>query len=47
MDVDSPEAKQIREDILDILDEPETVTYGVTETQDLDSVIKSFEEKIY
>ncbi|XP_055831660.1 uncharacterized protein LOC129900670 [Solanum dulcamara] len=46
VDVDSPEAKQIREDILDILDEPETVTDGVTETQDLDSVIKSFEEEI-
>uniref|UniRef100_M1CT40 Uncharacterized protein n=1 Tax=Solanum tuberosum TaxID=4113 RepID=M1CT40_SOLTU len=46
VDVDSPEAKQIREDILDILDEPETVGDGVPENQDLDSVIKSFEEEI-
>lgn len=46
VDVDSPEAKQIREDILDILDEPETVTDSVPEIQDLDSVIKSFEEEI-
>lgn len=46
--VDSLEAKLIREDILDILDEPETVTDGtVPENQDdLDSVIKSFEEEI-
>ncbi|KAL3335479.1 hypothetical protein AABB24_031613 [Solanum stoloniferum] len=46
VDVDSPEAKQIREDILDILDEPETVRDGVPENQDLDSIIKSFEEEI-
>ncbi|XP_019069696.1 uncharacterized protein [Solanum lycopersicum] len=47
VDVDSPEAKQIREDILDILDEPETVRDGtIPENQDLDSVIKSFEEEI-
>ncbi|MCE3216073.1 hypothetical protein HAX54_004735 [Datura stramonium] len=47
VDVDSPVAKQIREDILDILDEPETVTdSAVPEIQDLDSVIKSFEEEI-
>lgn len=46
VDVDSPEAKQIREDILDILDEPESLTDGVPESQDLDSVIKSFEEEI-
>lgn len=47
IDVDSLEVKQIRENILDILDEPETVTDGtVPENQDLDSVIKSFEEEI-
>ncbi|XP_059302019.1 uncharacterized protein LOC132053948 [Lycium ferocissimum] len=47
VDLDSPEAKQIRENILDILDEPETVsTDGVPEIQDLDSLIKSFEEEI-
>lgn len=42
-----PEAKQIREDILDILDEPEEITDGVPEIdQELNSVIKSFEEEI-
>ncbi|OIT02839.1 hypothetical protein A4A49_01887 [Nicotiana attenuata] len=46
VDVDSPEAKKIRDDILDILDEPESLTDGVPESQDLDSVIKSFEEEI-
>lgn len=33
-------------DILDILDEPDTVTDREPEIQDLDSVIKSFEEEI-
>ncbi|KAJ8560598.1 hypothetical protein K7X08_022458 [Anisodus acutangulus] len=46
VDVNSSEAKQIREDILDILDEPETVTDDVPEVHDLDSLIKSFEEEI-
>ncbi|XP_060169107.1 uncharacterized protein LOC132599980 [Lycium barbarum] len=46
VDLDSPETKQIREDILDILDEPETVTNDVPGIQDLDSLIKSFEEEI-
>ncbi|CAI9113588.1 OLC1v1014217C1 [Oldenlandia corymbosa var. corymbosa] len=38
----SPEVVKFREDILDILDEPETVP----DAQDLDSVIRSFEEEI-
>ncbi|XP_009606577.1 uncharacterized protein [Nicotiana tomentosiformis] len=42
----SPDVKQIREEILDILDEPETVTDHLPEVQDLDSVIRSFEEEI-
>ncbi|MCD7451804.1 hypothetical protein HAX54_013453 [Datura stramonium] len=44
--LDSPEAKQIREDILDILDEPDALTESPPEMQDLDSVMKSFEEEI-
>lgn len=44
--LDSPEAKQIREDILDILDEPDALTECPPENQDLDSVMKSFEEEI-
>lgn len=44
--LDSPEAKQIREDILDILDEPDALTECPPEIQDLDSVMKSFEEEI-
>ncbi|KAM3307968.1 hypothetical protein P3S67_009712 [Capsicum chacoense] len=48
VDGNSPEVKQIREDILDILDEPEEeVTDGVRKIdQELDSVIKSFEDEI-
>lgn len=46
VDLDSPEAKQIREDILDILDEPDALTDCPPEIQDLDSVMKSFEEEI-
>lgn len=42
----SPEAKQIRENILDILDEQETLTDRLPEVEDLDSVMKSFEEEI-
>lgn len=42
--LDSPEAKQIREDILDILDD--ALTECPPEIQDLDSVMKSFEEEI-
>nr|XP_016433344.1 PREDICTED: uncharacterized protein LOC107759846 [Nicotiana tabacum] len=42
----SPDVKQIREEILDILAEPETVTDRLPEVQDLDSVIRSFEEEI-
>lgn len=42
----SLDVKQIREDILDILNEPETVPDRLTEVQDLDSVIRSFEEEI-
>lgn len=38
--VNSPESNRIPDDILDILDEPDPVI------QDLDSVIKSFEEEI-
>ncbi|KAL3529336.1 hypothetical protein ACH5RR_008658 [Cinchona calisaya] len=41
-ELDSPEVMKFREDILDILDEPEMVP----EIQDLDSVIRSFEEEI-
>ncbi|CAN4088856.1 unnamed protein product [Withania somnifera] len=44
--LDSPEAKQIREDILDILDEPDALTECPPEIQDLNSVMKSFEEEI-
>ncbi|CAN4086721.1 unnamed protein product [Withania somnifera] len=44
--LDSPEAKQIREDILDILDEPDALTECPPEIHDLDSVMKSFEEEI-
>lgn len=44
--LDSPEAKQIREDLLDILDEPDALTECPPEVQDLDSVMKSFEEEI-
>lgn len=44
--LDSPEAKQIREDILDILDEPDALTECPPENQDLDYVMKSFEEEI-
>ncbi|KAM3380334.1 hypothetical protein P3S68_005907 [Capsicum galapagoense] len=44
--LDSPEAKQIREDILDILDEPDALNECPPEIQDLDSVMKSFEEEI-
>nr|XP_016483637.1 PREDICTED: uncharacterized protein LOC107804287 [Nicotiana tabacum] len=46
VDLDSSEAKQIREDILDILDEPDALTDCPPEIQDLDSVMKSFEEEI-
>ncbi|OIT19077.1 PREDICTED: uncharacterized protein LOC109221904 [Nicotiana attenuata] len=42
----SPDVKQIREEILDVLDEPETVIDHLPEVQDLDSVIRSFEEEI-
>ncbi|XP_015070900.1 uncharacterized protein LOC107015215 [Solanum pennellii] len=44
--LDSTEAKQIREDILDILEEPDALTECPPEVQDLDSVMKSFEEEI-
>ncbi|KAM7479713.1 hypothetical protein LguiA_027926 [Lonicera macranthoides] len=44
--LDSPEVKKIRDDILDILDDFDTVTDGEPEIQDLDSVMKSFEEEI-
>ncbi|TMW88639.1 hypothetical protein EJD97_018291 [Solanum chilense] len=43
---DSTEVKQIREEILDILDEQEIITDRLQEVEDLDSVIKSFEEEI-
>ncbi|KAK4350008.1 hypothetical protein RND71_029321 [Anisodus tanguticus] len=46
VDLDSPEAKQIREGILNILDEPDALTECVPEIQDLDSVMKSFEEEM-
>ncbi|KAA8542698.1 hypothetical protein F0562_023803 [Nyssa sinensis] len=39
-ELNSPEAKRIRDDLLDILDDSDTAT------QDLDSVIRSFEEEI-
>ncbi|XP_059642587.1 uncharacterized protein LOC132284492 [Cornus florida] len=42
----SPEAKRIREDLLDILDDSDTVTDRDPAIQDLDSVIKSLEEEI-
>lgn len=42
----SPEAKQIREDIVGILDEQETLTDRLPEVQYLDSVMKSLEEEI-
>lgn len=45
-ELDSPEVKKIRDDILDILDDFDTVTDGEPEIQDLDSVMKSFEEEI-
>lgn len=44
--LDSPEARQFRDDILEILDEPDTLTERDPVIQDLDSVIKSFEEEI-
>ncbi|XP_060205579.1 uncharacterized protein LOC132633289 [Lycium barbarum] len=37
---------QIREDILDILDEPDTLTECTPEIQNLDNIMKSFEEEI-
>ncbi|KAK6773599.1 hypothetical protein RDI58_028837 [Solanum bulbocastanum] len=43
---DSPEVKQIREEILDILDEQEILTDRLSKVEDLDSVMKSFEEEI-
>ncbi|KAG5572279.1 hypothetical protein H5410_062045 [Solanum commersonii] len=43
---DSPGVKQIREEILDILDEQEILTDHLPEVEDLDSVMKSFEEEI-
>ncbi|MCD9640437.1 hypothetical protein HAX54_025740 [Datura stramonium] len=42
----SLEAKHIREDILDILDDQQTLTDRVPEVQDLNSVMKSLEEEI-
>ncbi|XP_049397221.1 uncharacterized protein LOC125861343 [Solanum stenotomum] len=43
---DSPEVKQIREEVLDILDEQEILTDRLPEVEELDSVMKSFEEEI-
>jgi len=43
---DSLEVKQIREEILDILDEQEILTDRLPEVEELDSVMKSFEEEI-
>ncbi|XP_049397219.1 uncharacterized protein LOC125861342 [Solanum stenotomum] len=43
---DSPELKQIRQEILDILDEQEILTDRLPEVEELDSVMKSFEEEI-
>jgi hypothetical protein len=45
-ELDPPEMEMIPHDILDILDDLETVTDRKPEIQDLDSVIKSFEEEI-
>ncbi|KAH7528757.1 uncharacterized protein LOC107418840 [Ziziphus jujuba] len=44
--LDSPEAKQIHDDLLDILDDPDSVTDRDPAIQGLDSVIKSFAEEI-
>uniref|UniRef100_A0A0V0H765 Putative ovule protein n=1 Tax=Solanum chacoense TaxID=4108 RepID=A0A0V0H765_SOLCH len=43
---DSSEVKQIREEILDILDEQEILTGRLPEVEELDSVMKSFEQEI-
>ncbi|GMJ14905.1 hypothetical protein HRI_005159700 [Hibiscus trionum] len=45
-DVQSPETKRIQEDLLNILDDSDTVTGPDPAIQGLDSVIKSFEEEI-
>uniref|UniRef100_A0A5B6ZLV3 Uncharacterized protein n=1 Tax=Davidia involucrata TaxID=16924 RepID=A0A5B6ZLV3_DAVIN len=45
-ELNSPEAKRIRADLLDILADSDTVTDRDPATQDLDSVIRSFEEEI-
>ncbi|XP_049397222.1 uncharacterized protein LOC125861344 [Solanum stenotomum] len=45
-DPGSPEVKQIREEVLDILDEQEILTDRLPEVEELDSVMKSFEEEI-
>nr|GMC69528.1 uncharacterized protein LOC109164504 [Ipomoea batatas] len=44
--LDSPVAMQFRDDILEILDEPDALTERDPVIQDLDLVIKSFEEEI-
>nr|GLL21936.1 uncharacterized protein LOC109164504 [Ipomoea trifida] len=44
--LDSPVAMQFRDDILEILDEPDALTERDPVIRDLDSVIKSFEEEI-
>ncbi|XP_042488136.1 uncharacterized protein LOC122068327 [Macadamia integrifolia] len=45
-DFDSPEAKRIRDNLLDILDDSDLVGDRNQTNQDLDSVMKSFEEEI-
>ncbi|XWS50718.1 hypothetical protein CRYUN_Cryun12cG0110900 [Craigia yunnanensis] len=45
-DVQSPEAKRIQEDLLNILDDSDPVIGSDPAIQGLDSVIKSFEEEI-
>ncbi|XP_010263565.1 PREDICTED: uncharacterized protein LOC104601793 [Nelumbo nucifera] len=46
LESDSPEAKRIRDNLLDILDDADTVLDRNPGNQDLASVIKSFEEEI-
>ncbi|KAA8541213.1 hypothetical protein F0562_025180 [Nyssa sinensis] len=45
-EVNSPEAKRIRQDLLELLGDSDTVTEREPAIQDLDSVIRSFEEEI-
>ncbi|KAF8407822.1 hypothetical protein HHK36_006958 [Tetracentron sinense] len=44
---DSPEAKRIRDNLLDILDDSDSVVDRNASTQDLASFMKSFEEEIF